>query len=119
MRAAHRGLPAFVVAGTVTDHERRGSPQGRHRATTQYGPSGPNPALAAVSCAAGFLSELVSYVPVKAEGARLWLPGVCAKQRIGFAAQGWGRRAETTVDQTLIRGLDTAFRVFVSGLSSV
>lgn len=27
--------------------------------------------------------------------------------------------SETTVDQTLIRGLDTAFRVFVSGLSSV
>jgi hypothetical protein len=26
---------------------------------------------------------------------------------------------ETTVDQTLIRGLVTAFRVFVSGLSSV
>jgi hypothetical protein len=35
------------------------------------------------------------------------------------AAQGRGRRAETTVDQALIRGLTTAFRAFVSGLSSV
>jgi len=35
------------------------------------------------------------------------------------AAQGWGRSWETTVDQALIRGLGTAFRVFVSGLSSV
>jgi hypothetical protein len=30
-----------------------------------------------------------------------------------------GAERETTVDQTLIRGLITAFRVFVSGLSSV
>jgi len=30
-----------------------------------------------------------------------------------------GAERETTVDQTLIRGLDTAFRVFVPGLSSV
>jgi hypothetical protein len=30
-----------------------------------------------------------------------------------------GAERETTVDQTLIRGLVTAFRVFVSGLSSV
>jgi hypothetical protein len=30
-----------------------------------------------------------------------------------------GAERETTVDQTLIRGLATAFRVFVSGLSSV
>jgi len=32
---------------------------------------------------------------------------------------GLGVELETTVDQALIRGLDTAFRVFVSGLSSV
>jgi hypothetical protein len=32
---------------------------------------------------------------------------------------GRGVERETTVDQTLIRGLVTAFRVFVSGLSSV
>jgi hypothetical protein len=30
-----------------------------------------------------------------------------------------GVELETTVDQALIRGLGTAFRVFVSGLSSV
>ena len=30
-----------------------------------------------------------------------------------------GAERETTVDQTLMRGLVTAFRVFVSGLSSV
>jgi hypothetical protein len=32
---------------------------------------------------------------------------------------GLGVELETTVDQALIRGLGTAFRVFVSGLSSV
>ena len=32
---------------------------------------------------------------------------------------GLGVELETTVDQALIRGLVTAFRVFVSGLSSV
>ena len=32
---------------------------------------------------------------------------------------GLGAKLETTVDQALIRGLGTAFRVFVSGLSSV
>jgi hypothetical protein len=32
---------------------------------------------------------------------------------------GLGAELETTVDQALIRGLVTAFRVFVSGLSSV
>jgi hypothetical protein len=30
-----------------------------------------------------------------------------------------GAELKTTVDQTLIRGLVTAFRVYVSGLSSV
>jgi hypothetical protein len=35
------------------------------------------------------------------------------------AAQGWEWSVETTVDQALIRGLATAFRCYVSGLSSV
>jgi hypothetical protein len=39
------------------------------------------------------------------------------RERLGCAELGAER--ETTVDQTLIRGLITAFRVFVSGLSSV
>ena len=39
--------------------------------------------------------------------------------RRAIAAQSLGAERETTVDQTLIRGLFTAFRVFVSGLSSV
>ena len=38
---------------------------------------------------------------------------------IGKAVARMGVERETTVDQTLIRGLATAFRVFVSGLSSV
>ena len=38
--------------------------------------------------------------------------------RKAIAAQ-LGAERETTVDQTLIRGLVTAFRVFVSGLSSI
>jgi hypothetical protein len=36
-----------------------------------------------------------------------------------FCCAELGAERETTVDQTLIRGLFTAFRVFVSGLSSV
>jgi hypothetical protein len=57
---------------------------------------------------------------VKSEGARGRLLGVFG-EAVGFAeaAQGRGWSAETTVDQTLIRGLGTAFRVSVSGLSSV
>ena len=39
--------------------------------------------------------------------------------RKGHGCAGLGVERETTVDQTLIRGLVTAFRVFVSGLSSV
>jgi hypothetical protein len=40
---------------------------------------------------------------------------------VGWAegCTGLGVELETTVDQALIRGLGTAFRVFVSGLSSV
>jgi hypothetical protein len=37
----------------------------------------------------------------------------------GDGCAGPGVELKTTVDQTLIRGLVTAFRVFVSGLSSV
>jgi hypothetical protein len=37
----------------------------------------------------------------------------------GFGCTELEAERETTVDQTLIRGLVTAFRVFVSGLSSV
>jgi hypothetical protein len=37
----------------------------------------------------------------------------------GHGCAGLGVERETTVDQTLIRGLVTAFRVFVSGLSSI
>ena len=36
----------------------------------------------------------------------------------GSSCAELGAERETTVDQTLIRGLITAFRVFVSGLSS-
>ncbi|PAP92275.1 hypothetical protein CIT31_27480 [Mesorhizobium wenxiniae] len=57
--------------------------------------------------------------PVKAERKTDGLLGVGEAVRSAEAAQGWGWSSETTVDQTLIRGLDTAFRVFVSGLSSV
>jgi hypothetical protein len=57
---------------------------------------------------------------VKAEDVRDLLLGGCG-EAVGSAgaAQGWGWSAETTVDQALIRGLGTAFRAFVSGLSSV
>ena len=37
----------------------------------------------------------------------------------GWSCAELGAERETTVDQTLIRGLVTAFRDFVSGLSSV
>jgi len=45
--------------------------------------------------------------------------GKCAVGAKGFGCAELGAERETTVDQTLIRGLVTAFRVFVSGLSSV
>ena len=58
--------------------------------------------------------------PVKGEGELDRLPGrFCEAVGSAEAAQGWGWSSETAVDQTLIRGLGTAFRVFVSGLSSV
>ena len=41
------------------------------------------------------------------------------RQEKGVSCAELGAERETTVDQTLIRGLGTAFRVYVSGLSSV
>ena len=41
------------------------------------------------------------------------------RQEMGMSCAELGAERETTVDQALIRGLVTAFRVFVSGLSSV
>jgi hypothetical protein len=64
--------------------------------------------------------HLVSYVrgqgfgrslpPARRDGA--WV-------RIGWSCAELGAELKTTVDQTLIRGLVTAFRIFVSGLSSL
>src|ERR1700728_2128883 len=39
------------------------------------------------------------------------------RQEMGMSCAELGAERETTVDQALIRGLVTAFRVFVSGLS--
>ena len=44
---------------------------------------------------------------------------IAASARHGECCTGLGAELEMTVDQALIRGLVTAFRVFVSGLSSV
>jgi hypothetical protein len=41
------------------------------------------------------------------------------RQEMGMSCAELGAERETTVDQALIRGLVTAFRVYVSGLSSV
>lgn len=65
-------------------------------------------------------NPLALMFPVKAEGERHRPLGASVRSSpIAEAAQGRGWSSETTVDQTLIRGLGTAFRVFVSGLSSV
>jgi hypothetical protein len=56
---------------------------------------------------------------VKRRGAVERLLGEFAVGEKGDGCAGLGVERETTVDQTLIRGLATAFRVFVSGLSSV
>jgi hypothetical protein len=45
--------------------------------------------------------------------------GRTAVGKISHSCAELGVERETTVDQTLIRGLVTAFPVFVSGLSSV
>jgi hypothetical protein len=57
--------------------------------------------------------------PVKAEatGKRYGLGSEAGLE--DWSCTGLGAELETTVDQALIRGLGTAFRVFVSGLSSV
>jgi hypothetical protein len=57
--------------------------------------------------------------PVKAEDNIGWLGrGNTVLLVFEKAAQGGDGALETTVDQALIRGLGTAFRVCVSGLSS-
>jgi hypothetical protein len=56
---------------------------------------------------------------VKREGAAERPLGETAVGEKGYSCAELGAERETTVDQTLIRGLFTAFRVFVSGLSSV
>ena len=60
----------------------------------------------------------MSAVKVKATVCR---PGreIAAGEWVERGCTGLGVELETTVDQALIRGLGTAFRVFVSGLSSV
>jgi hypothetical protein len=57
---------------------------------------------------------------VKAE-ATVWASGgrVVPEVIKSDCCTGLEAELETTVDQALIRGLGTAFRVFVSGLSSV
>ena len=63
-------------------------------------------------------TALVSYVRGQ-EARGGWAPGRRkAVGEKGFGCAELGAERETTVDQTLIRGLDTAFRVFVWGLSS-
>lgn len=57
--------------------------------------------------------------PVKVEGKKAHLLGMFAKQSDRKLHRAGGGAQQTTVDQTLIRGLVPAFRVFVSGLSSV
>ena len=56
---------------------------------------------------------------VKSKGAVEGPLGGAAVGEKGYSCAELGAKRETTVDQTLIRGLFTAFRVFVSGLSSV
>src|ERR1700722_7241366 len=63
------------------------------------------------------ISLLCSRSSEKARLSAGWGETAVGKRRHGCARLGVER--ETTVDQTLIRGLVTAFRVFVSGLSSV
>jgi hypothetical protein len=55
---------------------------------------------------------------VKRRGAFCTPPDWASAGKVPICAE-LGAERETTVDQTLIRGLVTAFRVFVSGLSSV
>jgi len=62
---------------------------------------------------------LVSYVP--GQGLEQQFGGPASRSRsevVDRGCTGLGVELETTVDQALIRGLVTAFRVCVSGLSS-
>ena len=74
-------------------------------------------AKAAVERAGVRICRLCSRSSEKARLSAGWGETAVGKRRHGCARLGVER--ETTVDQTLIRGLVTAFRVFVSGLSSV
>jgi hypothetical protein len=56
---------------------------------------------------------------VKTSGAVKHPRGGKAVGEKGYSCAELGAERETRVDQTLIRGLVAAFRVFVSGLSSV
>jgi hypothetical protein len=64
-------------------------------------------------------TQLVSYVPVKDEDVIARRARRMSSGLADCGCTGLGMELETTVDQALIRGLVTAFRVFVSGLSSV
>jgi hypothetical protein len=50
------------------------------------------------------------------KGEDVWLQALLAGARILWAAHGWTRRREATVDQTLMRGLVTAGPWFTLGL---
>jgi hypothetical protein len=63
--------------------------------------------------------QLVSYVRGQEGGAVERPLGEMAVGEKRYSCAGLGVERETTVDHTLIRGLITAFRVFVSGLSTV
>ena len=66
------------------------------------------------------IPQLALMFAVKREGAiERSLDGKSVGGKKGLGCAELGAERETTVDQTLIRGLVTAFRVFVSGLSSV
>lgn len=57
--------------------------------------------------------------PVKVEGKKARLLGRFAKQSERLKLHRAGVELRDEVDQTLIRGFGTGFRVLVSGLSSV
>ena len=65
-------------------------------------------------------TRIISYVRGQAAGraSSIRLPERPSARK-GWSCAELGAERETTVDQTLIRGLVTAFRVSVSGLSSV
>ena len=67
----------------------------------------------------GLRAPLALMFAVKSKGAVEGPLGETAVGEKGYSCAELGAERETTVNQTLIRGLFTAFRVFVSGLSSV